>query len=347
MHWSLEELHLPLKFSWKISRNEAAEKTNFYVRCSGNKGYPYPSRLLRKMEGRGEVAPNARYGESPELIKKQFAALDFSELDGEVSYRNLFAPEIFEEWLTRQPVCNSLRFGLDSAFTHLYCHWNNTSVYELLKIQAPDPQSVTAFSLPIMPLPEMKKFYLDFSLDHFKIIKVKISQENAFETLQTVASLTHKPLLVDANEAWHDPDALLQLLEKLRKYPILFIEQPLPAHLTTEYEYLKKHSPFPLMADESVTDKADFEALSRQFHGINMKLMKAGTYRNGLAILQQTRQHALKTMIGCMVETSQGIASALHLSQGVDLLDLDSFLYLQQDPARLVKEENGLLTLLN
>jgi hypothetical protein len=134
---------------------------------------------------------------------------------------------------------------------------------------------------------------------------------------------------------------LIQFLPKLKKYPILFVEQPMPAYLKEEYVYLKKHTPFPLMADESVLDRPDMSALEKQFHGINMKLMKAGGYLNGLRILNEARRRKMKTMVGCMVETTLGIHSAWNLCAGVDYADLDGCLILANEPFEMLNEENG------
>ena len=49
-------------------------------------------------------------------------------------------------------------------------------------------------------------------------------------------------------------------------------------------------------------------------------------------------------MIGCMVETSLGISSALNLAGLADYIDLDSFILLQHEPFGLLKEENGVLS---
>jgi L-Ala-D/L-Glu epimerase len=328
-HWQLEELHLPLRFSWKIARNQSEFKMNFYVHFH----------FSETLKGSGEVAPNVRYGESPEIIKSQFERLDRSVLR---------KPDfiLFQEWLDAQQVCNSLRFGLESAFVHAVCQLRGLTVTRFLHLPEPS-RKATAFSLPIMEAAEMQDFYEKFNLHRFHFLKIKIGQEGAEEAVKIVAALSgNKPMMIDANEAWTDVEAFLRLLGNLKKYNILFIEQPLPAALTDAYEHLKKHSPFLLMADESITHTADFEQIARQFHGVNMKLQKAGGYANGIEILEQTRRYGLKTMIGCMVETSLGISSALNLSAGVDFVDLDSFLYLQNDPAGLVREENGELELI-
>ena len=36
---------------------------------------------------------------------------------------------------------------------------------------------------------------------------------------------------------------------------------------------------------------ADFAEIARQFHGVNVKLMKAGGYRRGIELLRRTRAH--------------------------------------------------------
>ena len=102
-------------------------------------------------------------------------------------------------------------------------------------------------------------------------------------------------------------------LEKDQKLPVEFVEQPIPAGMNEESTYLKKYSPFPLFADESITHSADFGILKTQFDGVNVKLMKAGSYMNGIRLLTEARKRGMKTMIGCMVETTLGIRSGMNL----------------------------------
>jgi L-alanine-DL-glutamate epimerase-like enolase superfamily enzyme len=108
---------------------------------------------------------------------------------------------------------------------------------------------------------------------------------------------------------------------------------------------LKKTCPFDLIADESIEDQGDFDFLKTQFHGVNMKLMKAGGYLNGLKILNSAREKGLKTMVGCMIESSLGIYSAYNLASNVDYLDLDGFIIIKDDPFNLLVEENGYIKL--
>jgi L-alanine-DL-glutamate epimerase-like enolase superfamily enzyme len=176
---------------------------------------------------------------------------------------------------------------------------------------------------------------------------VKVNQAGGLDLLREVArQLPGHPVLVDGNEAWPDADSLLQFLEQATAVPGLnmrLLEQPLPAALSDDYRYLRPRSPLPLMADESVTDSADFADIAGQFHGVNMKLMKAGGYRRGIDLLRRTRAHGLVPMLGCMVETSLGILSALHVSGLAEVHDLDGFLVLKDEPFGLVQEQDGRL----
>ena len=187
------------------------------------------------------------------------------------------------------------------------------------------------------------EFMQENNVARFQALKVKVDQETGLDLVQEVSRKFQGPLLIDANEAWTDPETLLNFFENLKPYNILFIEQPMPATETEGYIYLKKKSPFDIYADESVLDDPDWDALQQQFHGVNMKLMKAGGYLRGKFILEEARRRGLKTMIGCMIETSLGIWSAMQLSGLAQTADLDGFLILKGDPFKIVREENGVL----
>jgi L-alanine-DL-glutamate epimerase-like enolase superfamily enzyme len=327
LNWGILEKDLQLRYTWKISRNSSAFKTNFFISTGDG-----------LHNGMGEVAPNIRYGETPGLIREQFS-----------TFMESFASEIMEplqlaSQLKDAGFCNSLRFGIESAFVHYLCNSRGLTVYEYLGLGKPAPVP-TFYSLPIMDPAELAPFVKKHGLQRFRHLKVKINNENGLDLVNEAAKLASGPLAIDANEAWTDPDKLLGFCEKLKRIDVLFMEQPMPAAMQKEYAYLKPLSPFSLMADESVTDDPDFKQLSSCFHGVNMKLMKAGGYINGLRIMQETRRHGMKAMIGCMVETSLGISSALHLCSLADHADLDGFLILQEDPFGLAVEQEGFLSL--
>jgi L-alanine-DL-glutamate epimerase-like enolase superfamily enzyme len=325
LHWSLEEKILELKYTWKISRNASDTKTNLFVQLKDSHVQAY-----------GEVAPNIRYNETPELIRKQFALFVKNIPD------SLLTLKALESHLSSLTLCNSLRFGIESAYIHYLAKRDKVSIQSLLNVQ-PAPEICTAYTLPIMDIGLIAAFIKENDLRRFKKIKIKIKHEEAFDTMKEVSKVIEQPLMVDANEDWDDVDDLIRFMEKIRRQNIQFIEQPMPATFKEEYLYLKKYAKIELIADESITSDADFALLKKQFDGINMKLMKAGGYINGLALLKKAREAGLKTMIGCMVETSLGISGAMRLCKDVDYIDLDGCLILKNDPFKLLKEEEGQL----
>jgi L-alanine-DL-glutamate epimerase-like enolase superfamily enzyme len=323
--WQIEELELELRYSWKISRNTSDSKTNFLVKITEG-----------KTSGTGEVAPNIRYDETPENIKKGFAAfLEFSE--------QLSSIDALTSTLDTLNLPHALRFGIESAYIHFQCKKTNKSIYSYLDIQPPLLPLKTSFSLPIMDMAEIKKFYKEYHLSRFNFLKVKVNREEGYEIIRELNRHTSQPLIIDGNECWQEVEECIYFMESLSPFPVMFIEQPMPAGNEEEYIHLKKHSRLELVADESCTYHPDFESLQKQFHGINMKLMKAGGYLNGLRILKEAKKLRMKTMIGCMVESSVGIASAMHLCHGIDYIDLDGFLILKNEPFGLVEENNGSL----
>ena len=127
VYYSLEEQLLELKYTWKISRNSSDTKTNYFVNISdGNR------------KGLGEIAPNVRYGENGDLIKQQFNTL----LDGGIAaITNL---NDFSQFCSRFTICNSLRFGLESAFVHYLSNKAGQNVSEFLGLEKPK-EIFTAF----------------------------------------------------------------------------------------------------------------------------------------------------------------------------------------------------------
>ena len=331
--WTLTALPLPLRYTWKIARNASDSKTNLLVRVAAENDY---------YAGWGEAAPNVRYGETPAGLEAEFNRLLAAGLPQVASLADLDA------LLAAEPPSHALRFALESAYLHREAARQGLAVPTLLGVPAPAAAVPTAFSLPIMAPGAIAGFVREQNVRRFKLLKIKVNQESGYDLLREVArAAPGHELLIDGNEAWPDADALLRFLENLGRLPglrVRLLEQPLPATRVADYEYLRPRAPYPVFADESVTAAADFAAIARQFHGVNVKLMKAGGYRNGLRLLRQTRAHGLQTMLGCMVETSLGIWSALQVSALANVRDLDGFLIVRHEPFGLVREAHGLLT---
>jgi L-alanine-DL-glutamate epimerase-like enolase superfamily enzyme len=325
LNWNIETIRLNLKYTWKLSRNATDFKLNNIITVGDG-----------KHAGKGEVAPNIRYNETPEGMLQSF------ERFAAVAPAEPIHIEAFTELLDSLKLPNALRFGIESAYIHFRCAQTGESISNYLGVQAPT-EVFTSFSLPIMPADEIATFFHTHNLARFKRLKLKVNAESAHELLKALSAVSKQPLIIDANEGWKNPEELIPFLNALKPYNIEVIEQPMPAGMDDEYAFVKTQSPYPLIADESVCDHADFETLQHQFHGINMKLMKAGGYINGLRLLNEAVKHNMHTMVGCMIETSLGISSAMHLCSGVDFVDLDGFMIIKDEPFGLVAENSGML----
>ena len=332
--WTITAHLLPLRYVWKISRNASTTKTNLLLRVAG-----------AGQQGLGEAAPNVRYGETPELLQQQFDALLANGLAEVSSLADLDA------LLAARPVAHALAFAIESALVQWLAARAGQPVWQWLGVVPPTPAVPTAFSLPIMAPGEVAGFLRAQNAARFQLLKIKANQAEGLDLLREVAkALPGHTLLVDGNEAWPDADSLLQFLEAAGTLPGLhlrLLEQPLPAGCSDDYRYLRPRCPVPLVADESVTNTADFADIAQQFHGVNVKLMKAGGFRRGIELLRHTRAHGLLPMLGCMVETTVGIAAALQISGLAEVHDLDGFLIVQDEPFGLVTENAGQLTLSN
>ena len=330
--WTLTSHELQLRYVWKISRNASTTTTNLLLRVAGA-GH----------SGTGEAAPNVRYEETPELLEQQFENLQASGLSAIASLAGL------DELLAAQPVAHALSFGLEAALVQWLAACAGQPVWQWLGVPAPARAVPTAFSLPIMEPGEIAGFLREQQAARFQLLKIKVNQAEGLDLLREVARvLPGHALLVDGNETWTNADNVLHFLEQATALPgvhLRFLEQPMPAALADDYRYLRPRSTVPLLADESVTDTADFAEIARQFHGVNVKLMKAGGFRRGIELLRRTNAHGLLPMLGCMVETTVGIEAALQISALAQVHDLDGFLIVKDEPFGLVGEDAGKLFL--
>lgn len=320
--FSIRQRNLVLKYPWKLSRNTSTQKTNFIVLCSNG-----------KHTGFGEVAPNIRYQETPESIAEAFSKCTFPEA-------KIPALE-FDAWLAEKQLPAALSFGISAAYGDFVRQENQQSWESFLDLEVPAFVK-TCYTLPIMDPGEIAGFIKNLNLNRFDWLKVKVHADEAFDLVnQTIKHSENQALMIDGNEAWTNPDDLLRFVEKVKKKPILFLEQPFPANQIAEMEYAKKYMPFDVFADESFLQNPDWGALKRSFDGVNMKFMKAGSLSNGLNLLRQARHYHFKTMVGCMVETTLGMSFAYKAAALSDYADLDGYMVIQEEPFQLLSEADG------
>ena len=163
--------------------------------------------------------------------------------------------------------------------------------------------------------------------------------------IETIRTVTDKPIAVDANQGWTDRHYALDMIHWLKEKGIVLIEQPLPKHKLDDAAWLTERSPLPVFADESFQRLTDVIRLKGVFSGVNIKLMKCTGMREAWKILNIARAANMKVMIGCMTETSCAVSAASQLSPAVDWADLDGNLLINNDIFKGTTVLNGKLIL--
>jgi L-alanine-DL-glutamate epimerase-like enolase superfamily enzyme len=100
-----------------------------------------------------------------------------------------------------------------------------------------------------------------------------------------------------------------------------------------------------VIADESAVNAQDVSRLHRCVSGVNVKLAKCGGIRGALRMIHTARAVGMLIMLGCMVETSLGIAAAAQISGLADFVDLDGAMLLADDPFAGLDYERGRICL--
>ncbi len=322
----LEKIHLDLKVVWKLSRNQTTFKENFIVHLETKEGM-----FL------SEIAPNIRYGETPEKIQIQFEQwLKNTDIEKISNEKELTLS------LDKTKLFHALRFGIESAFLSLFAKRAGESLGEFLKL--PRPIAVaTSFSMPIIPVNEIADYLKP--IKRFSSLKIKVNAETAEEMLLEIKKHSSAKLRVDANEGWKDLDSFLRFQATLQGMNIELIEQPFPSSMQEEYKELKKITPYKILADESIEDVGDFEDLASQFHAVNIKLMKTGSLIKARDFILKAKRHQMEAMMGCMIETTIGISYGMLFGGMVEYVDLDGFLLVKDETYKLVSEDQGILSL--
>lgn len=144
------------------------------------------------------------------------------------------------------------------------------------------------------------------------------------------------PLRIDANQGWDVPTAI-RTLRALAPFQIEYCEAPIPHTQADDLPLVRRQSPIPIMADESLFDHHDaFRLASRRACDyFNIKLAKSGGIRNALRIAAIAEGAGIGAQVGCFSETRLGITALAHLAlarRAIHHYDMDSFLMLAEDP---------------
>jgi L-alanine-DL-glutamate epimerase-like enolase superfamily enzyme len=175
----------------------------------------------------------------------------------------------------------------------------------------------------------------------FRILKVKLGQQNDKEMIRAVRSVTAVPLCVDVNQGWTDRNLALDMIYWLKEQGVVFVEQPLPKVAMDDIAWLTERSPLPVIADEAVQVPSDIRKIYGAYSGVNVKLMKCGGMRAAYTILNTAKVLGMRVMIGCMTETSCAVTAAAQLSPLAEWADLDGNLLIDNDVFEGIRITDG------
>jgi L-Ala-D/L-Glu epimerase len=327
---NFKQLDLQLAHTWTIARGSG---TNIFkavvVELTGADG----------TVGRGEAAPTARYKESVETVQAFLQRVDarglsFNDVEGSMTYLDTVSPHDM-----------SAKCALNLALLDGAAKRAKRPVCDFLELGFRENHHVTSFTIGIDKPDMIRKKVLE--ADQYPVLKVKLGVAGDKENLRALREVAPaKTLRVDANEGWKTKEQALEMVEWLAQDGhIEFVEQPMPAATPAkDWAWLKQRSPLPIFADESYHLAEDVSQAAECFHGVNVKLVKTGGVSAGYDALQAARKAGLKTMLGCMIESSILISAAAHLAELCDYLDLDGSILITNDPYLGVTANKGVLS---
>ncbi|NUO02813.1 MAG: dipeptide epimerase, partial [Saprospiraceae bacterium] len=273
--------------------------------------------------GYGEASMPPYLGESQESVMAFLSRVDLSKYESPFELEKILADV---DAITSDNT--AAKASIDIALHDLIGKIMGQPLYNLFGYER-HKTPVTAFTIGI-DKPDVVRQKVKEAAE-FKLLKVKLGRNNDKEMVETIRSVTDKPLITDANQGWKDKFQALEMLHWLRDKNVQMIEQPMPKDMVDENAWVTEHSPIPVIADESCKRFSQIAKLKGVYHGINIKLMKCTGLREANKMIALARGLGLKVMIGCMTETSCAITAASHLTPVVDWADMDGALLTKND----------------
>jgi L-alanine-DL-glutamate epimerase-like enolase superfamily enzyme len=317
MNLHVQGLDLPLKHRFTIAHQSREVQETLIVRLEEN-----------GLFGLGESTTNPFYGitldnmqEALEKFKpillggKWNTPAELWELGKEIFRDNPFA-----------------QCALDQAAWDLYTKKQGKKLYEYLDL---NPQSIPTTNFTI-GIDTVEKMCAKLREVEWPIYKIKLGTDQDLEIVRELRKNTNSIFRVDANCAW-TVDQAISYSEELARLGVEFIEQPLAKDNLEGMREVFAQSKLPVIADESCISESDVEKCQGRFHGVNIKLVKAGGVTPALRMIQKAKALGMKTMVGCMTESSVGISAIAHIAPLLDYVDMDGAMLLAKDPAKGVR----------
>ena len=324
MEIKLHSYNLELKDTFTISRESHDFQSSLVVEL-----------IDGDFSGFGEATSNPYYNITIENMMKILQ--DNAPLIASYSEEN---PSTF--WKKLQPIFKDNMFALcslDMAFNDLQARKKGKKLHEVWGLNI-DKNPMTNYTIGIDTIAKMVS---KMKALPWPIYKIKLGTKDDIKIVTELRKHSNAIFRIDANCGWSVNEAIENSF-KLKELGVEFLEQPLKADDLQGAKKLFDASALPIIADESCIIESDVEKCAGLFHGINVKLTKCGGLTPGKRMLEKAKELGLKTMVGCMTESSIGISAIAHLLPLLDYVDMDGSLLLKTDIATGVTINNGIIT---
>lgn len=292
---------LNFKYPFRIAHTERTGTDNVYLLLKDGENY-----------GWGECVFIPYYSERIEDFIRIISSIN---LTNETENIPLFISNLKEKF----PKNNFCIAAIDIALHNLKASQIKQSIasqYHLLT-----STQETSFTIGISSDQEMEQKLIENSSMHY--YKLKVNEKEVKRIIKTFKSLSNKPYTIDANQGFTDRNDALKLSYQLADEGVEYLEQPFHKDDFESHGWLKARSPIPIIADESFQEYEDLEKVFKFFDGINLKVMKCGGITEGYKTLMRSKEMELKSIIGCMSESSVVINASREIASLADWVDLD------------------------
>lgn len=322
MEMKVYDFDLPLRHTFTIARESCDIQESVVVEL-----------IIDGVSGFGEATTSNYYGVTKEGLKQSLKSV--SEFLKGYSFSD---PSTL--WSVLKSTFNLEPFvlcAIDLAAYDLWGRLNEKPTWQLLGFSL-ETCPASDYTIGIDSIEKMVEKLNEF--EGWPIYKIKLGTKEDLEIIRELRRHTKAIFRIDANCGWTSQETINNAVE-LKALGVEFIEQPLKAD---DWEGMKKvheHCCLPIIADESCVLEADVKKCAGIFDGVNIKLTKCGGITPALRMIAEGKSLNLKTMVGCMIESTVGISGIAQILPLLDYVDMDGAELISKDIATGVKVNKG------
>ena len=176
-------------------------------------------------------------------------------------------------------------------------------------------KALYSISIPLLPLQKIRELYFQLEKFSFKYVKILLggSERENVKRVSFVRSLfgDHVDIRVEANGNWTYQQAIFNL-EKLKKFNITAVEQPVAKEDIDGLQRLKKAIKIPIIVDESMCSLSDAKNLIEKAACdiLNIKISKCGGLLRSMQIAHFAQSQNMSCQLGAHVGETEILRAA-------------------------------------